>query len=119
MGVLGRLAKTIALAEGLKLAEMVRSEAVSTASSRLERRSGQYQRSWKTTPSRSVIKVGNTAPHAAMIEFGTRAHRIKGNPFLKFNVGGTTIYTREVSHPGTKPYNILRDATEKAIRKYN
>lgn len=40
---------------------------------------------------------------AATTDQGARPHRIDGNPYLSFNVGGRQIVVRHVNHPGNAP----------------
>jgi hypothetical protein len=46
------------------------------------------------------------------LEFGTRPHPIfpVNGKFLAFELGGKTIFTRQVMHPGTRAYGFI-DAT--------
>lgn len=83
--------------------------------------------------SSGYIKAGRIA---MMLNDGTRPHRIMpklgarfvgpaqegqgrrsrggGRNFLKFQVGGQTVFAREVRHPGTRPYRFLEDAQDYA-----
>lgn len=51
-------------------------------------------------------------PRAAIHHDGTRPHEIrpKKAKVLVFNVGGRTVFTQKVRHPGTKPNRFLLDA---------
>jgi hypothetical protein len=44
------------------------------------------------------------------LEFGTKPHVIlpKEKGALKFDVGGETVFAKEVFHPGTKPLGMVR-----------
>ncbi len=58
---------------------------------------------------------------AHWLEYGTRPHRIEGNPWLVFSVNGETVFARGVNHPGTKPRPFMskaRDAGAKSL-EYN
>jgi HK97 gp10 family phage protein len=53
------------------------------------------------------------APYAGYVEFGTRPHEIrprKQGGVLVFNIGGRKVFTRKVSHPGTKPQPYVAPA---------
>lgn len=55
------------------------------------------------------------APYAGYVEFGTRPHEIrpkKEGGVLVFNIGGRKVFTRKVSHPGTKPHPYVAPAFE-------
>lgn len=57
-----------------------------------------------------MIVIRNTSPHAYVLNFlewGTPPHTIEGSPLLVFKVGGQTIFTRKVQHPGTKPLRLF------------
>lgn len=69
------------------------------------------------------VKVISTNPHTILVHNGSPRHPIrprhpavpgKRGPYLKFKIGGRTIYAREVDHPGYKgdPFltKALRDA---------
>lgn len=57
------------------------------------------------------------ASYASYVEGGTAAHAIRGNPFLRFQVNGQWVTTtKEVQHPGTKPYPFMGPAYTKAER---
>jgi hypothetical protein len=45
-----------------------------------------------------------------LLEYGTRAHVItpSSKTFLKLTIGDQTIFTKRVSHPGTRPYGMVR-----------
>lgn len=88
---------------------------------RITHRTGTYRRSI-----RSQVKAGNrvevhaTAPYAIYLERGTAPHIIvprRPGGYLRFTVGSKVIYTRLVHHPGTRPYNIIRDGAARAGRK--
>jgi len=50
------------------------------------------------------------------MEFGTRPHPIEGDP-LVFTVGGETVYTQSVDHPGTDPNPFMRPAAAAVERQ--
>lgn len=60
-------------------------------------------------------EIENRAPHAAFLELGTQPHTIKGNPMLRFVVGTSVVFAREVHHPGTTPYRILTRSLERVV----
>jgi len=47
-------------------------------------------------------EVSTNSGYGLFVDVDTKAHKIKGNPFLRFEIGGKTIYRRQVFHPGTK-----------------
>ena len=82
------------------------------------RRSGELQDATTgqiTRTSRgSLVRLENRKPHAKPIDKGSRAHFIPmkaGGKVLRFRIGGSVYYRREVFHPGNKPYTFLRRAT--------
>lgn len=46
-----------------------------------------------------AIEVG--VEYASMVDEGTSAHEIEGNPLLAFEVGGEQVIVHRVAHPGT------------------
>lgn len=60
----------------------------------------------------SGYEVSASAPYAAFVHEGTRPHVIEGNPLLVFQIGSTTVFTRRVNHPGTRPNPFLLRATQ-------
>lgn len=60
--------------------------------------------------------VGTSVEHGLFIEYGTRPHTITPNDaeVLQFTVGGTTVYTDIVEHPGTEASPFLRPALDRA-----
>lgn len=68
------------------------------------------------------LSGGGETTLARIVEYGSRAHRIEAKPggVLVFNIGGRTIYTKSVNHPGTpayRPHARAREAAEKKLRK--
>lgn len=51
---------------------------------------------------------GKVAPHAVLVEFGTRPHKIKPRRAGGLTVGGHVV--AEVDHPGSRPKPFLRPA---------
>jgi hypothetical protein len=65
------------------------------------------------------VKVISTNPHTILVHNGSRRHPIrprrpvvpgKRGPYLKFKIGGRTIYAREVDHPGYRGDPFLTKA---------
>lgn len=56
----------------------------------------------------SVInnEITTTSEHFKYVDEGTKAHKIYGNPILKFEINGVQIFTTVVNHPGNKAQNI-------------
>jgi len=47
---------------------------------------------------------------ARFLELGTGPHVIRGNPILRFEVGGAVFFRRSVRHPGTRPRPFMAEA---------
>lgn len=67
-----------------------------------------------------VLYVQNNAPHAAILEYGSRAHPIDPHPpkkLLKFQGrNGDVVLAEHVNHPGQKKgYFILTRAVQQAL----
>ena len=60
--------------------------------------------------------IGTSVDYGLVIEFGSRPHTITPDDaeVLKFTVGGTTVFTDMVEHPGTDPYPFMRPAADRA-----
>jgi HK97 gp10 family phage protein len=56
----------------------------------------------------SVKMGGKTAPHAHLVEFGTRAHKIAPSAAGALAIAGTVV--GGVDHPGAKPHPFFRAA---------
>jgi HK97 gp10 family phage protein len=54
----------------------------------------------------AVKAGGRLAPHAHLVEFGTKAHKIKPKKQKALAFGGTVA--REVDHPGARPQPFMR-----------
>jgi hypothetical protein len=61
---------------------------------------------WKS----GFVKAGGAA---LFIENGTKAHVIRGNPYLRFTVNGQTLFRRMVHHPGTAPRPFMQEAADR------
>lgn len=49
------------------------------------------------------------------LEHGTKAHKIRGNNgVLRFRSGSSTVFRREVNHPGTRAYRFFSSAATSA-----
>ncbi|MGI4717209.1 MAG: HK97-gp10 family putative phage morphogenesis protein [Janthinobacterium lividum] len=77
--------------------------------------SGALRRSLKVSTSTKKGRVtaklkvgGRLAPHAHLVEFGTKPHKIKAKRQQALSFGGTVA--REVDHPGAKPHPFMRPA---------
>lgn len=51
------------------------------------------------------FEAGPTAEYGPDVEYGTQPHIIRPTTgeFLRFQIGGRTIFVRQVNHPGTPP----------------
>jgi hypothetical protein len=63
----------------------------------------------------TAIAVESGKGSGVLLERGSRPHEITG--LMSFRVGGVTVFARRVNHPGTQPYNILRDGVRRAGRE--
>lgn len=77
--------------------------------------SGMLKRSLKVTTNTkrgrvtAKLKVGGKlAPHAHLVEFGTKPHKIKPKRAGGLTVAGNVV--AEVDHPGAKPHPFMRPA---------
>jgi hypothetical protein len=53
-----------------------------------------------------TFTLKNLAPHAYMVEFGTKAHAIKGK---KMRIRGAA-FSWQIQHPGARPSRFFRDS---------
>lgn len=62
------------------------------------------------------LYVRATARHALVHHQGSRPHEIvpRNATVLRFEVGGTVVFTRHVNHPGTRANPFLRNALSAA-----
>ena len=59
------------------------------------------------------LKVGGrAAPHAHLVEFGTKPHKIRPKSKKALSFGGKAA--REVNHPGARPQPFMRPAADTA-----
>lgn len=90
------------------------------ARERITSRTGQYIEGIQSrVDPADVLTITASAPHSSYIESGTRPHVIRGNPVLVFDWKGQTRFFTFVNHPGTRPYNVLRDGVRRAGRQLN
>ena len=73
------------------------------------------QRKLQLKTGAAEVFVGATWPKGAaahLVEFGTAPHPIpkKGNPIMRFIIGGEEIFTTVIDHPGAAPHPFLRPA---------
>lgn len=63
---------------------------------------------------------GVEAPHAAVVEYGSKAHAItpRDKQALRFKVGNQVVFTRRVWHPGTKAYRPGQKAADANRRTF-
>jgi hypothetical protein len=94
------------------------------ANERIVSRSGAYvsgiRSSTRSSARGVVVETTASAPHSRVLEKGSRPHVITptGGKVLKFDgPGGGDTYARYAEHPGTQPYNILRDGIKRAGRQ--
>lgn len=68
---------------------------------------------------RSVTwEILSPASYSKFIESGTRPHviRARGDGYLAFQVGGRTVFARQVNHPGTHAYPFAGPGMQQAER---
>lgn len=60
--------------------------------------------------------IGTNVDYAAVVEYGSGPHEITPDDaeVLRFEVGGTVVYTQHVDHPGTEAQPYLRPAIKEA-----
>lgn len=92
---------------------------------RLTRRTGRYDRSFKSHISvghgNEVARVvtANDAPYAGFIEKGTRPHVMprKATVYVFQADDGTTVFTHgPINHPGTEPQRVIEVALKRVAR---
>lgn len=89
---------------------------------RITHRTGAYRRGIKAhLIAPDHLEVEASAPQSLVLERGSRPHLIvpRRASALRFTVGGRVIFARSVNHPGTRPYNILRDGVRRAATRLN
>lgn len=66
---------------------------------------------YQKMPQGPRVKIGSDVSYALLHHEGSRPHIIVAKPpkVLKFSKSGSTVYTKFVSHPGTKPNRYLSD----------
>jgi hypothetical protein len=72
--------------------------------------SGLMSQSWYATKRSDLeYEISNRAPYFLYFIMGTAPHQIRPRfaSVLRFEVGGQTIFTKLVNHPGTKPHDLL------------
>lgn len=106
-----------------RLGGYVTRQALVFTASRLQRRTGVYASSFRTTTLRFgrelVTVVVNTAPYATFIEGGTKPHVIypvRARYLVFTNREGVRVFAKKVNHPGTRPYRVLTDALRVGVR---
>lgn len=107
------------------LASAATRECKAVAGERTQRHTGQLEAGYTSQvvpvgggPIIAKIRTINPVKHAIFIEAGTRPHRIptSGETILAFTVRGQRIVMfGHVQHPGTKPYNVIRDALRRVV----
>lgn len=82
-------------------------------------RSGDTRRGLRQTPASTgttlAVQVTSTTPQGEWYEKGTRPHVIlpKRGTVLVFEVGGETVFTRRVDHPGQRARPWFRPVTDR------
>lgn len=68
----------------------------------------------RTTARGATGEIVIGAEHASFVKDGTPPHTIsaKNARFLRFEVGGRTVFAKSVKHPGTKPNDFVSGGVE-------
>lgn len=110
------LGKLVAMGKTAELCQKIMRLAMSTVPVDTGKLRGSHQ--LRDNIGRSQIKatITATAPYAMAVHDGTGPHVIKAKrgKLLRFTVGGRTIYTRSVNHPGNRPNPWLARAAEQS-----
>lgn len=106
-----------------RLGGYVTRQALVFTAARLQKRTGVYAASFRTTTLRLGRElrtvVVNTAPYATFLEGGTKPHVIypvRGTHLVFRTRDGTLVFAKKVNHPGTRPYRVLTDALRVGVR---
>ena len=80
-----------------------------------DKNGGTFDGSLNTNFGKLEAIAGTNVVYAPHIEYGTGPHVIvpKEKKVLVFKIGGVTIFTKRVNHPGTKGSSFMRFAAEK------
>jgi hypothetical protein len=82
---------------------------------------GEYDRSFEKSRTRvrgaAAVVVTNTAPHSAILEFGSRPHVIEAKNKQALSWPGARHPVKKVHHPGTPAYHFMRNALRSAGRQ--
>lgn len=98
-------------------------------------RSGRYSRNFRvetdfTGPNGFTVRVRNASTgqsprrrtsYAGTLETGSKPHTIRPrrtNGYLRFFYKGRWITVREVRHPGTRPYWVLKNAMRTVVLRH-
>ena len=68
---------------------------------------------------RTVIEIKSDTPYSRFVHDGTKPHTIMPKDpagVLRFHVGGKTVFSKRVEHPGTKPRPFLLKALKKHFK---
>lgn len=83
-------------------------------------KTGEYKRSFKIERTRvrgkAAVEVRNDAPHALVVEFGSRPHVIEPRDKQALSWPGARHPVKKVNHPGTPAFHVLRRALRAAGR---
>lgn len=106
-----------------RLGGYITRQALTLTAARLQRHTGVYASSFRTTTltvgGELRTRITNAAPYATYIEGGTRPHIIvpvRARMLVFRNQQGTLVFAKKVNHPGTQPYRILTDALRIGVR---
>jgi len=91
-------------------------EAIQSAASRIQNeltnltpaQTGKLRSTFRAVPTPTGIQLKWGTDYASYVDAGAPPHLIlpQGAKALKFNVGGETVFSKRVSHPGQKPQNF-------------
>lgn len=117
LGELGRSFRRVT--DGVVAAGVFAAEKAANGTALWRDRSGKTRASIVAEPVGAYGGKVTARGAAHYLELGTGPHVIRGNPFLRFEVGGVVFFRRSVHHPGTSPRPFMAEAAlvgERAMR---
>lgn len=94
-----------------RVLERVSSAIEADAKTACPKKTGKLANSITHEVSGRTARVSTDVDYALSVEFGSKPHIIRGNPFLAFDgEDGQRVVVREVHHPGTPEQPFMRPA---------
>lgn len=105
----GKLAQTDATNIKKDLLQLIAHTAIQLLRNETPKDSGDTASQWQIiTLSETVVEIGHPDPELVdIIDKGSGGHIIRGNPVLKFDIGGDDVFAKQIFHPGTKPQPFI------------